>query len=77
MALKEFNEYDFQNQNLVSMEQAKEKLDKTRLGIKVVYTNEEFDGAYSSQLSKEDWEYLKSSLANPTFNEKLADLLKM
>ena len=38
---------------------------------------EEFDGEFSSQLSKDDWQLLQDSLNKPEYNQKLADLLKM
>ena len=77
MALKEYNEVEFEKLKLISTQQAEEKFDERMRGIKVVYVNDELDGEYSSQLSSDDWDLLKLSIDRPEYNEKLAALLKM
>lgn len=79
MALKEYTEDNIAELKPVSTIQVEEKLDSGKQGIrKVIYTmNEEVDSEYSSSLSKNDWNMLQSSMENPEYNEKLANLLKM
>jgi|GEM_PF-2186766 len=77
MALKEIDEKSFPFK-LISTEQKEDAFESAvKAGIKVVYTNQEIDGAFSSNLSNDDWNILTKSLAEPKYNEKLAALLKM
>lgn len=77
MALKEYNENNIRTLELVSTTQKEEAFDTAVKGIKVVYINQELDGAFSSQLSSTDWNILKTSLETPKYNEKLAQLMNM
>ena len=79
MALKEYTEDNIAELKPVSTIQVEDKLDSSKQEIKkVIYLmTEEFDGEFSSQLSKDDWQLLQDSLNKPENNQKLADLLKM
>ena len=79
MALKEYTEDNIAELKPVSTIQVEDKLDSSKQEIKkVIYLmTEEFDGEFSSQLSKDDWQLLQDSLNIPEYNQKLADLLKM
>ncbi|DAA84458.1 TPA: hypothetical protein CPT90_05760 [Candidatus Gastranaerophilales bacterium HUM_3] len=79
MALKEYTEDNIAELKPVSTIQVEDKLDSSKQEIKkVIYLmTEEFDGEFSSQLSKDDWQLLQDSLNKPEYNQKLADLLKM
>ena len=79
MALIVYTEDNIAELKPVSTIQVEDKLDYSKQEIKkVIYLmTEEFDGEFSSQLSKDDWQLLQDSLNKPEYNQKLADLLKM
>ena len=76
---QEYTEDNIAELKPVSTIQVEDKLDSSKQEIKkVIYLmTEEFDGEFSSQLSKDDWQLLQDSLNKPEYNQKLADLLKM